>query len=103
MNTTASPVWSLTGVEVLLTYLATASLFASLSWLPCQGRTFKMGCRGDTKSWLLVGSGVGAFVAVLGAILIPVGDLVIESTVKTVSLSFLGSRFYSLILNDFLK
>lgn len=53
-----------------------------------------MGCRCDAGAWLIAGAGVGAFVAVLGAILIPVGDLIIESTVKTEAVIENGTTAY---------
>lgn len=47
-----------------------------------------MGCRCDTVSGLIAGSVLGALLAALGGILIPVGDNIIRSTVTKVRLSY---------------
>ncbi|XP_076153337.1 platelet glycoprotein 4 [Alosa pseudoharengus] len=53
-----------------------------------------MGCRCDTVCGLIVGSVVGALVAVFGAILMPVGDNIIASTVNKEAVLEPGTTAY---------
>uniref|UniRef100_A0AAY4CFV2 Platelet glycoprotein 4 n=1 Tax=Denticeps clupeoides TaxID=299321 RepID=A0AAY4CFV2_9TELE len=53
-----------------------------------------MGCRCDTKTGLIVGAVLAGVAALLGAILIPVGNMIIESTVKKETVLEQGTTAY---------